>query len=103
MAVAGITVLGLVAFGILLTGESKTPEFRERLTHVTDVYYQMEFQNETRNKRTEAVKKVRDQLQEMLTLYTKKDEQEHVLQMLRANEELLELLESEKGQEGGGK
>lgn len=63
----------------------------------------MEFQNETRNKRTEAVKKVRDQLQEMLTLYTKKDEQEHVLQMLRANEELLELLESEKGQEGGGK
>ena len=55
------------------------------------------------NKRTEAVKKVRDQLQEMLTLYTKKDEQEHVLQMLRANEELLELLESEKGQEGGGK
>ena len=63
----------------------------------------MEFQNETRNKRTEAVKKVRDQLQEMLILYTKKDEQEHVLQMLRANEELLELLESEKGQEGGGK
>lgn len=103
MAVAGITVLGLVAFGILLTGESKIPEFRERLTQVTDVYYQMEFQNETRNKRTEAVKKVRDQLQEMLTLYTKKDEQEHVLQMLRANEELLELLESEKGQEGGGK
>ena len=103
MAVASITVLGLVAFGILLTGESKIPEFRERLTQVTDVYYQMEFQNETRNKRTEAVKKVRDQLQEMLTLYTKKDEQEHVLQMLRANEELLELLESEKGQEGGGK
>ena len=103
MAVAGITVLGLVAFGILLTDESKIPEFRERLTQVTDVYYQMEFQNETRNKRTEAVKKVRNQLQEMLTLYTKQDEQEHVLQMLRANEELLELLESEKGQEGGGK
>ena len=50
------------------------------------------------------MKKVRESgLQEMLTLYTKKDEQEHVLQMLRANEELLELLESEKGQEGGGK
>lgn len=103
MAVAGITVLGLAAFGILLTGESEIPEFRERLTQVTDAYYQMDFQNETRNKRAETVNKVIDQLQEMLTLYTKKDEQEHVLQMLRANEELLELLESEKGQESGNK
>ncbi len=94
MAVAGITALGLVAAGILLAREPEKMEFWEQLTQITEVYYQLDFQDEPRDKRIEAVGKVRDQLQDMLTLYTKKEEQEYVLQMLRANEELLELWKS---------
>ena len=94
MAVAGITALGLVAAGILLAREPEKMEFWGQLTQITEVYYQLDFQDEPRDKRIEAVGKVRDQLQDMLTLYTKKEEQEYVLQMLRANEELLELWKS---------
>lgn len=88
LSVSLATSLALIAAGAFLLMGEKKPDFWTALTEATAGYYEDSFQNESR--RREIGREVREQLQEMLRVYTKKEEQAYLLQLLEANKTLLE-------------
>lgn len=68
--------------------QKKVPDFYERLSEVTKLYYKEGFLAENKKEQKEICKAVEERLQEMLKQYREKSQQRQLLGLLAANSEL---------------
>ena len=73
-----------------LVSDSKTFDFYEELTAVTEIYYQEEFQNGSKAEKKEICKQADVRLRELQKQCTEKEESRKILQLLAVNSEYQE-------------
>lgn len=86
LAVIACALIFAVAAVLLLNGEKK-PDFYEKLTEVTDLYYGEQFLNGNVKERKQICKKAEEMLQKLLHQHSDREEQKVILSELAFNSE----------------
>lgn len=92
IAFAVITIFLL--FGSRLVSGSKPDDFYEKLTAITDLYYQEDFQNGSSGVKKKICEQADRRLRKLQGKYTKKEETRKILQLLATNSEYQESYEN---------
>lgn len=88
------SLLLFASMGAFLVGKEEQGDFWKAFTDVTDSYYEEGFRSGKEKEKT--VKKVEERIHDLLRVYTKKEEQEYLLQLLEANGEMRKALAKER-------
>ena len=80
-------------FGSRLVSGSKSDDFYEKLTAITDLYYQEDFQNGSSKVKKKICEQADRRLRKLQGKYTKKEETRKILQLLATNSEYQESYE----------
>ena len=86
-------IMIFLLFGSRLVSGSKSDDFYEKLTAITDLYYQEDFQNGSSKVKKKICEQADRRLRKLQGKYTKKEETRKILQLLATNSEYQESYE----------
>lgn len=93
-SIAFAMIMIFLLFGSRLVSGSKPDDFCEKLTAITDLYYQENFQNGSDEVKKKICKQADTKLRKLQREYTKKEETRKILQLLATNSEYQENYEN---------
>ena len=92
-SIAFAMIMIFLLFGSRLVSGSKSDDFYEKLTAITDLYYQEDFQNGSSKVKKKICEQADRRLRKLQGKYTKKEETRKILQLLATNSEYQESYE----------
>ena len=92
-SIAFAMIMIFLLFGSRLVSGSKSDDFYEHLTAITDLYYQEAFQNGSSKVKKKICEQADRRLRKLQGKYTKKEETRKILQLLATNSEYQESYE----------
>lgn len=92
-SIAFAMIMIFLLFGSRLVSGSKSDDFYEKLTAITDLYYQEDFQNGNSKVKKKICEQADRRLRKLQGKYTKKEETRKILQLLATNSEYQESYE----------
>ena len=93
-SIAFAMIMIFLLFGSRLVSGSKSDDFYEKLTAITDLYYQEDFQNSSSKVKKKICEQADRRLRKLQGKYTKKEETRKILQLLATNSEYQESYEN---------